>query len=179
VLTWGWRTADGGHRVRGVDWVNVVVNTTAAVATLAGFTLAYFQLRRTAVAAEGAAEDAREARLISVLQGLREVERAMDASAQSNDHADAERAARDWRQLATEAHGLLKAREGADPELLEQLRDSLAVAARTKGDLVVSEGAQVDVMAATEKLREQIASICDAVGLVGSDIRALRIEREN
>jgi hypothetical protein len=159
------------------SWTNLIANVTAAVATVLGLMFAGYQLWRAAGAAERTADAVRDTRILELLRELRDVEKALDASAKADDAPGAERAALDWRVHASKLHGLLvrRSRAEGDAELLDGLLNSITVATRTKAELLARSESVLDT---TEKLRKEVAAICDRVALVGSDISAVRVERE-
>jgi hypothetical protein len=150
------------------DWANLVANLTAVGVAVLGFALAIWQLVRAARAAEGAAAAAAQTKMLGLIQALRDVEHALDRAVETDNRDAAQRATRDWRQLAIEVHTSLSGQRLEDLELLERIRTSLRTASSTKAELMN----ETPIDSATEKLRTTISAICDDIGLLGGRLHA-------
>ena len=150
------------------DWVNLLANVTAVAVAILGFGLAIWQLVRAARAAEGAAAAASKTQMLGLIQALRDVEHALDRAVENDSRDAAQRATRDWRQLAIEIHTLLSAESSVEPQLLDRIRTSLRIASSTKEELL----GDTPVGVATEKLRAEISLVCDETGLLGGQLYA-------
>jgi hypothetical protein len=106
--------------------------------------------------------------MLGLIQALRDVEHALDRAVENDSRDAAQRATRDWRQLAIEIHTLLSAESSVEPQLLDRIRTSLRIASSTKEELL----GDTPVGVATEKLRAEISLVCDETGLLGGQLYA-------
>lgn len=152
----------------------LVVGILGLVATVAGFTLAILQLRRTAAATEATTKAVTRTEkrmalnhLLVLLPQFRLLEADLDNAAEDNDRRLAIRALVAYSYIASEVAAMLRDQDGVDAALPDKLADTALTAAKAKAALV--SDARALPKTATSLVRHEIAEVSTVLaGAVGT-----------
>lgn len=147
------------------DWLTLI----GLMVTVAGFTIAIWQIRRTANASKAAADALMRSQrqievnyLLVLLPQFRIVESDLDAAVTGDDRRLAMRALRNYSTIAAEVSALLVHQSAADPSLLQALKESAMLASQTKAELV--NNASKKTKNVTNEFRQRLGEILASVG---------------
>lgn len=157
----------------GSDFVGVA----SLVVTAVGFTVAVYQLRRTANATEATerAVERTEYRmalnhLLVLVPQFMIVESELDVSADENDRRLAIRALQSWTRVGSQAAGLLKSQLGQEVELIERIEASVREASAAKASLIDKPGTSTKSL--TKDIRASLSDLASQFGTVVTQFTA-------
>jgi hypothetical protein len=146
------------------------ISAVGLIATVVGFSVALYQIRRTRTAAEAAAtataataEALRRGRLLVLLPQLQSLEGELHFALQVQDAGVLRITLGRWRYVASQAEGLLS--DGTDHELSLQLKDAIALAASAESRLA---GGNTQLTRTTASAMKAIREATSDAGAIAS-----------
>ncbi|MEU1604127.1 hypothetical protein [Micromonospora matsumotoense] len=151
-----------------------IADISAVPIALAGFSVTFYQIKKTrkaAEAAEGAARNSQAAigrsNLLVLIPQLQRVEEELDRAVRDASKPVVISSLQAWRWQAGQVRGLLQVGKLAKRDLLVDIQDSVSAASQAQSELTGS-GGELSLAVATKDARDAIAKVTNELGAVAT-----------